>query len=652
LGQLFTDTDTVYDDTNVAFTNVNNNFTDGQKTSIGGGQIANFNNTAPGTDITMRYGYAGYGWIWKYEGSGAGNNNKHILYSEGAGGVDVQVYEMTQDGNTIFSKNLSALNLSGTNTGDQDLSGKVDNSQVLTNVPAGAVFTDTDTIYNDTSIQGEVDLNTAKETNVAHPLVETAVPVGALFTDNDTTPIKKGKANQVLLSDSYGNNYWGNNFSLKNSLKLCYVADTGLDNINKSSPIMVTFHDSTQKYIKVNLNNLDFLEEKGTNGEPWVLSLGGENIIYAEVLSVRQDYGEIYYTVKKGTFDPAPNEKIEFFNPFLNYELINRSPLLTLTDLASITSTTYDYLVTTALIEGDGYYELIIEAYGTTNAFYRAQSTNLQDWTFVGTELFPTYGGSGMEMASSPYRLDDGNLLVFASFKKTTPQWSSVIGIFDSIYNEIQTFGYVTFPKPADVIAQYEDTLEILDLIYFDGHFRAIVHYRKDDVDSNEITKEVVVKCEKTDVNVMKFLERGFLDSEYKWVDVQDSAMFNIFASSKNDGAKYVENNGTLSLFVSAEAANNGVGITSNNRLTGVATLRKGLTEDSEKWVYDKTSPAIINPMQLHYSYPDLDWTWDHLGRQMSFVIVNNTMYVFTSLGGDQSTFEYAPAGLKIELNH
>ena len=34
--------------------------------------------------------------------------------------------------------------------------------------------------------QAAIDLNTAKETNIAHPLVETAVPVGAVFTDNDT----------------------------------------------------------------------------------------------------------------------------------------------------------------------------------------------------------------------------------------------------------------------------------------------------------------------------------------------------------------------------------------------------------------------------------------------------------------------------------
>jgi len=44
------------------------------------------------------------------------------------------------------------------------LSGKVDDNQVLTDVPAGALFTDTntDTIYDDTTIQAEVDLNTAK----------------------------------------------------------------------------------------------------------------------------------------------------------------------------------------------------------------------------------------------------------------------------------------------------------------------------------------------------------------------------------------------------------------------------------------------------------------------------------------------------------
>ena len=44
-------------------------------------------------------------------------------------------------------------------------------------------YTDTDTIYDDTAILAAVALNTAKVSNVAHPLIETAVPTGALFTD-------------------------------------------------------------------------------------------------------------------------------------------------------------------------------------------------------------------------------------------------------------------------------------------------------------------------------------------------------------------------------------------------------------------------------------------------------------------------------------
>lgn len=70
--------------------------------------------------------------------------------------------------------------------------GIVDNTELVngltvqTAVPALALFTDTDTVYNDTVIAAAVALNTAKVTNVDHPLVETAVPLGAVFTDTDT----------------------------------------------------------------------------------------------------------------------------------------------------------------------------------------------------------------------------------------------------------------------------------------------------------------------------------------------------------------------------------------------------------------------------------------------------------------------------------
>ena len=56
-------------------------------------------------------------------------------------------------------------------------------------------------IYDDTAIQNEVDLNTAKETNIAHPLVETAVPVGAVFTDSDTIYDDTAIKNEVVLHE-------------------------------------------------------------------------------------------------------------------------------------------------------------------------------------------------------------------------------------------------------------------------------------------------------------------------------------------------------------------------------------------------------------------------------------------------------------------
>ena len=58
--------------------------------------------------------------------------------------------------------------------------------------------------YDDTAIQAEVDLNTLKETNIAHPLVEKAVPSDALFTDtvyDDTTIQAQADANTTAIGD-------------------------------------------------------------------------------------------------------------------------------------------------------------------------------------------------------------------------------------------------------------------------------------------------------------------------------------------------------------------------------------------------------------------------------------------------------------------
>lgn len=69
------------------------------------------------------------------------------------------------------------------------LDAKVDDSQVLTNVPSGALFTDTNTVYTHPSnhaISVVTGLQAALDDKVDDSQVLTNVPSGALFTDTNT----------------------------------------------------------------------------------------------------------------------------------------------------------------------------------------------------------------------------------------------------------------------------------------------------------------------------------------------------------------------------------------------------------------------------------------------------------------------------------
>ena len=120
-----------------------------------------------------------------------GTESEWLASLVGADGIDGSLYDDT----TIQAEvDLNTAKVGITTQQASDITANnakvsnVDHPLVEAAVPSGAVFTDT--IYNDTTIQAEVDLNTAKVSNVDHPLVEAAVPVGAVFTDtiyNDTT---------------------------------------------------------------------------------------------------------------------------------------------------------------------------------------------------------------------------------------------------------------------------------------------------------------------------------------------------------------------------------------------------------------------------------------------------------------------------------
>ena len=85
------------------------------------------------------------------------------------------------------------------------LDGKVDDSQVLTNVPSGALFTDT--VYThptNHAISVVTGLQSALDGKVDDSQVLTNVPSGALFTDTETTTTLSVAANVLKYTDEVG----------------------------------------------------------------------------------------------------------------------------------------------------------------------------------------------------------------------------------------------------------------------------------------------------------------------------------------------------------------------------------------------------------------------------------------------------------------
>lgn len=118
------------------------------------------------SDLDLKFGHNNYGWYWRYEGSGSGDNNKLALWSEGAGGVDDQVYGIYQSGNIKFYKTFS-LN-TGTSVTDIDITVANNDNALIT---SGGVF---DGLATKQPL--EATLTDIADGSIAENLVNTANP--------------------------------------------------------------------------------------------------------------------------------------------------------------------------------------------------------------------------------------------------------------------------------------------------------------------------------------------------------------------------------------------------------------------------------------------------------------------------------------------
>jgi len=131
------------------------------------------------------------------------------------------------------------------------------------------------------------------------------------------------------------------------------------NNIKRDNPIKIIQYDQTGNRIKTNYNKIDQLLTKGSNDESWFIVQGSQASTVIEINDVDTNSGWISLgnTYSGGLSTDAT---IEFFNPFINYSIINNRPLFEPYP-SSVAEGNFNYIQPGGIIEkSDGSYVLYL----------------------------------------------------------------------------------------------------------------------------------------------------------------------------------------------------------------------------------------------------------------------------------------------------
>ncbi|WP_027395923.1 hypothetical protein [Aquimarina latercula] len=341
------------------------------------------------------------------------------------------------------------------------------------------------------------------------------------------------------------------------------------------------------------------------------------------------------------TYSGNPNftigATIEFFNPFINYSIINNRPLFEPYP-SSVIEGNFNYIQPGGILkkEDHSYVLLTPVVFGAheKKSIYYATSRNLEDWTFqnnklLSTETIPFAKTSGNVFSTdNPLPLEDGKFLVLLGVQQPNGNYTSAYMIIDENLNIIK--------QPSQIMISGwngpDQNSFPLAITKFNDTYRILLHRRF----SNQIEREVheIVTSDLFDV-----LDTG--GSIISSVMIQKGSNSTGYLRGKSDDATYIKFNNELYILIAGEERSSDY-LTSINRQYGLMTLQNGT------WKHDPRSPLLVNPMNLYNKYPVYDWAWDHLGAFASPVIKNNSLYIFMAFGTDNP--DYFISGIKIPL--
>lgn len=456
------------------------------------------------------------------------------------------------------------------------------------------------------------------------------------ITDTET-PI--GTEPTVINEDSF-NLIYENSItagSLNSFFNNALISDVS-NNIRRNNAIRITDYDKTNNRIKTNYVNIQDLIVKASNNQSWFITQNSEASTVVEIESIDTNEGWITFgKTYLGTFNTNVGAIVEFFNPFVNYQIIGDSPLFDPYP-TTVTDGDFNYIQSGGVFEkSNGTYVLltpIVFGAHSKRSIYYATSSNLEDWDFqnkkiLGTETISFAKTNGNVFSvDNPFKLDDGRLLVLLGVEQPNGNYTSAYMIIDEDLKILQQPKEIMIPGWHG-LSQNSFPLSITK---FNNEYRILFHKRSPRFIDREIHELIVFDLfDALDFNTSivssKLIHRGSLSHGY--------------LRGKADDASYLQFNSELYVIVGGEELRSNY-LTSINRQYGLMRLNQGV------WKHDFRSPLLVNPVQLHNKYTIYNWAWDHLGGFISPILKDDKLYVFMAFGTDIP--DYYLGGVKISL--
>lgn len=418
----------------------------------------------------------------------------------------------------------------------------------------------------------------------------------------------------------------------------CLISDTE-SNLKRENPIRIIEIDEANNRIKTNYTALENLVVKATGNQSWFITQSEEGSTIVEILKVDVSSGWITLgETYAGVFNMDEGETLEFFNPFVNYEIIQNKPLFE-TYPTHIQEEYINYIQAGGIIKkAENEYVLltpVIFGAHEKRAIYYATSSDLENWTFhdqkiVGSEQIPFAKATGNVFSTgNPLELKDGTFLVLLGVEQPNGNYTSAYMILNKNLEIIKAAQEINIPEWHGT-SQNSFPLAITK---HKGVFRVLFHRRSAKFIESEIheitTKDIFKAFDKN---------RGILSSTI----IQKATNETGYLHGKADDASYVTFNSKLYILLGSEELPSEY-LTSFNREYGL------LKFENKEWKHDKRSPLLINPMNIYHKYSEYEWTSDHLGGFISPVFHENYLYLFLTFGTDNP--DYLLSGMKIKID-